>query len=649
MAKNLRLVQFEMPPYILFLLLLIFGPFLLEAADSIFHFCGSTGNFTARSTYEKNLNSLLGSFSSSNSFTNGFLNLSSGESPDQVNGIALCRGDMVPSDCRACIADASVEIIRKCPAQKESVIFYEFCLLRYSDNTIYGVSASGNMFYMWNVNNATSISQFNQALRDLMYKLKDQAAAGNSTLKFAVGSEPGPDFRNIYGLTQCSPDLSATQCSDCLEDKIGNIAGCCNGKIGGRVIGPSCYIRFEVGRFYNASEQAAPTPSQVSSPPPPATNTTEPALEVNNSSNTTRIIIIVVVAASISLCIIIIGVFLFCRRKQRKSIQSNVEIEDEIKTAESLQYDFAIISAATDNFSEENKLGQGGFGYVYKGKLDNGKEIAVKRLSRGLGQGEQEFKNEVLLVARLQHRNLVQLIGFCLSGEERLLIYELMPNSSLDRFIFDPVKSRHLDWERRQKIIGGVARGLVYLHEDSLLRIIHRDLKASNVLLDADMTPKIADFGMARLVLMDETHAATSRIVGTYGYMAPEYALYGQFSVKSDVFSFGILVLEIISGQKNNHFQSGETVQDLLSFVRCLCHKMSKFSNNSPLILIFLNFSLAAGMEKLERGDSVEYHGSITRLWAKVGDTEMHSYRTLVCPRKCNKQTNYGFSCDDAQ
>ncbi|KAK4755043.1 hypothetical protein SAY87_008800 [Trapa incisa] len=178
-----------------------------------------------------------------------------------------------------------------------------------------------------------------------------------------VGQPPRKDLGRA---NECSPDLSATQCSDCLEDKIGNIAGCCNGKIGGRVIGPSCYIRFEVSRFYNASEQAAPTPSQVSSPPPPATNTTEPALEVNNSSNTTRIIIIVVVAASISLCIIIIGVFFFCRRKQRKSIQNNVEIEDEIRTAESLQYDFAIISAATDNFSEENKLGQGGFGYVYK-------------------------------------------------------------------------------------------------------------------------------------------------------------------------------------------------------------------------------------------------------------------------------------------
>ncbi|KAJ0830209.1 putative protein kinase RLK-Pelle-DLSV family [Helianthus annuus] len=214
---------------------------------------------------------------------------------------------------------------------------------------------------------------------------------------------------------------------------------------------------------------------------------------------------------------------------------------NEISTAESLQYSFGIIKAATNDFSENNKLGQGGFGLVYKGKLQNGQEIAVKRLSRDSGQGEQEFKNEVLLLARLQHRNLVRLLGFSLQGSERLLMYEFVQNASLDKFIFDPTKRVVLDWERRYKILGGVAKGLLYLHEDSRLKIIHRDLKASNILLDSQMIPKIADFGMARLFTPEETQANTSRIVGTYGYMAPEYAMHGQFSVKSDVFSFGVL------------------------------------------------------------------------------------------------------------
>ncbi|GKV37352.1 hypothetical protein SLEP1_g45392 [Rubroshorea leprosula] len=232
----------------------------------------------------------------------------------------------------------------------------------------------------------------------------------------------------------------------------------------------------------------------------------------------------------------------------------------------SLQYDLATIRTATNNFSDENKLGQGGFGVVYKGKLPKGQEVAVKRLSSASGQGDLEFKNEVLLVAKLEHRNLVRLLGFCLEGDERLLIYEFVPNRSLDHFIFDPIKHAQLDWEIRYKIIEGVARGLLYLHEDSRLRIIHRDLKASNVLLDEDMNPKIADFGMARLVVRDETHGNTSTIVGTYGYMAPEYAMHGQFSMKSDTFSFGVLLLEIISGQKNSCFRIEESIEDLLSY-----------------------------------------------------------------------------------
>ncbi|KAJ7967624.1 Receptor-like protein kinase [Quillaja saponaria] len=265
-------------------------------------------------------------------------------------------------------------------------------------------------------------------------------------------------------------------------------------------------------------------------------------------SNTSRTVIAIVVP--IVACIVIFFFIFIYLRVKRKSWKNLEMDQDEIGSTESLQFDFGTISAATDNFSDSNKLGQGGFGAVYKGRLTNGQEIAVKRLSRESGQGDQEFKNEVLLVAKLQHRNLVRLLGFCLERRERLLIYEFVPNKSLDYLLFDPRKRAQLDWERRYKIIGGIARGLLYLHEDSRLRIIHRDLKVSNILLDADMNPKISDFGMARLFVVDQTQGNTSRIVGTFGYMAPEYAMHGYFSVKSDVYSFGVLVLEIVSGKE---------------------------------------------------------------------------------------------------
>ncbi|PRQ23789.1 putative protein kinase RLK-Pelle-DLSV family [Rosa chinensis] len=221
-------------------------------------------------------------------------------------------------------------------------------------------------------------------------------------------------------------------------------------------------------------------------------------------------------------------------------------------TIEALQFDLATIQIATNKFSSENKLGQGGFGEVFKGTLDNGQEIAVKRLSKCSGQGVQEFVNEVVMVAKLQHRNLVKLLGFCLQGEETLLVYEYMPNKSLDYFLFDPMKRQQLDWLRRCMIIGGIARGILYLHEDSRLRVIHRDLKASNILLDGNMNPKVSDFGMAKMFgVDDQTQGNTRRIVGTYGYMAPEYAMEGLYSIKSDVFSFGILLLEIVTGRRN--------------------------------------------------------------------------------------------------
>lgn len=229
-------------------------------------------------------------------------------------------------------------------------------------------------------------------------------------------------------------------------------------------------------------------------------------------------------------------------------------------------FDLAVILAATDSFSASNKIGEGGFGPVYMGKLEDGQEVAVKRLSRRSMQGAVEFKNEVKLIAKLQHRNLVRLLGCCVDEEERMLLYEYMHNQSLDTFIFDEGKRRLLRWQKRFDIILGIARGLQYLHEDSRFRIIHRDLKASNVLLDRNMVPKISDFGTARMFGGDQTTAYTLKVIGTYGYMSPEYAMDGVFSMKSDIYSFGVLVLEIITGRRNRGFYEEELDLNLLRY-----------------------------------------------------------------------------------
>ncbi|XP_002448589.2 G-type lectin S-receptor-like serine/threonine-protein kinase At4g27290 isoform X2 [Sorghum bicolor] len=235
------------------------------------------------------------------------------------------------------------------------------------------------------------------------------------------------------------------------------------------------------------------------------------------------------------------------RRKMLEYLRSTDEAGENL---ESPFISFEDIVAATDNFADSNELGKGGFGKVYKGVLQGTKEVAVKRLSKGSGQGTEEFRNEAVLIANLQHKNLVKLIGCCVHQDEKLLVYEYLPNKSLDYFIFDSARKHVLPWPIRCKIMQGIARGILYLHQDSRLTIIHRDLKASNVLLDKEMNPKISDFGMARIFSGNELEANTNRLVGTYGYMSPEYVMEGAFSVKSDTYSFGVLLLEMVSGLK---------------------------------------------------------------------------------------------------
>ncbi|KAF5749541.1 wall-associated receptor kinase-like 5 isoform X1 [Tripterygium wilfordii] len=300
--------------------------------------------------------------------------------------------------------------------------------------------------------------------------------------------------------------------------------------------------------------------------------------ETEHGSNQRRLLLIILLP--IAFIVIVLVSVVYYRRGRLFKRKGGAETETIILGTRTLSgseqleseapriqvFTFAQIKAATNNFSNANKLGEGGYGPVYKGELSRGQQIAVKRLAASSTQGLEEFKNEVSLTARLQHVNLVRVMGFCSERDENMLIYEYMPNGSLDLYLFDPIRRYILDWNKRVRIIEGVIQGLLYLQEYSNFTIIHRDLKSSNILLDEELNAKISDFGMAKLFRKDLTEANTGRIVGTYGFAPPEYLKKGIYSMKYDVYSFGVLLLQIISSKKITNFYGPSENLNLLEY-----------------------------------------------------------------------------------
>lgn len=241
-------------------------------------------------------------------------------------------------------------------------------------------------------------------------------------------------------------------------------------------------------------------------------------------------------------------------------------------------FTFRELAASTQNFRVSNLIGEGGFGSVYKGRLDSGKVVAIKQLNLNGLQGNQEFIVEVLMLSLLRHSNLVTLIGYCTDGDQRLLVYEYMPLGSLENHLFDLEPHRDpLDWHTRLKIAVGAARGLEYLHCKANPPVIYRDLKSSNILLDNDFNPKLSDFGLAKLgPVGDNTHVST-RVMGTYGYCAPDYAMSGRLTIKSDIYSFGVVLLELITGRKAIDMTKKSGEQNLVSWSRPFLKDRKKF------------------------------------------------------------------------
>ncbi|XP_057446357.1 cysteine-rich receptor-like protein kinase 25 isoform X3 [Lotus japonicus] len=521
------------------------------------HNCSTNKNFTANSTFQTHITTLL-SYLSSNSTNTKFHKADVGGT---VYGLFMCQFDLPPHLCQKCVSDAIHQTPSVCGTAQEAVIWYTHCMFRYSNgNFFYKVDTSSVYSDLNITSNNTSIYKMEQNMIVRIAKTVDNAAiqAGDSDERHGTVSSKLNDGLTLYALAQCTHDLAINDCKGCLGVVIGEaIPWTYLGSIGGRVMYPSCSLRFELFLFYKEPNNSL-SPNGVPSS----------AREKNHGQ--LRTIVLIVVGVIIILMAASFVGYCMLRRKAKKSYTTIIKenLCEEFATLEPLHFDLAMIKAATNNFANENKIGKGGFGEVYKGIFLDGRQIAVKRLSSSSTQGANEFKNEILLIAKLQHRNLVAFIGFCLEEEEKILIYEYVTNRSLDYFLFDSQQPKPLSWVERYSIIKGIAQGITYLHEHSRLKVIHRDLKPSNVLLDENMIPKISDFGLARIVEINQDQESTHRIVGTYGYMSPEYAMLGHFSEKSDVFSFGVMILEIITGKKNlSSYELHRVMNGLLSYV----------------------------------------------------------------------------------
>ncbi|KAF0905243.1 hypothetical protein E2562_003846 [Oryza meyeriana var. granulata] len=540
------------------------GDEAVPVVNSIASICNSTAvkrTYQPNSKFEANLNSLFAVLSK-NASASGYAAGAFGAAPDTAYGLVLCRGDFTGNDCSAArLASSFQEALSFCSYSKDVTVYHDQYQLRYSDQDVLTGAANSPETVAWNMNNISDASDdvvvaFDALVAQLVNAVADKAS--NASRRYAAGLAGfEPEMKTVYAIAQCTPDLSPAQCRTCLVGIIGQMPKWFSGRVGGRIVGVRCDIRYETDLFFKTTNDMV-----VLTPLP------DPSSQGSSSSGGSKNSVLWIVAIVVPVTVLLLGFlgcFLWIRRRRRRGTVSmptmSMEMEQVLKLwrieesgSEFSLYDIDQIADATDNFSDANKLGQGGFGPVYKGQLPDGLEIAIKRLSSCSVQGLMEFKTEIQLIAKLQHTNLVRLLGCCVQADEKMLIYEYMHNKSLDCFIFDTEKGATLNWDKRFRIIDGIAQGLLYLHKHSRLRVIHRDLKASNILLDREMNPKISDFGMARIFCSNVTEANTTRVVGTHGYIAPEYASEGLFSIKSDVFSFGVLLLEIISGKRTAGF-----------------------------------------------------------------------------------------------
>ncbi|RAL42916.1 hypothetical protein DM860_009698 [Cuscuta australis] len=529
-------------PFILFLNLLLPDPsYSAPRAQKVKLICGNQmeHNTTA---FVPNFVSVMENLSDQMR-TRGWGLSIAGSGPDTNYGLAQCYGDLSLLDCVLCYAEART-LLPICFPHSGGTIYLDGCFMRAENYSFFQEYKGPNDTRVCGSGTPRKDFSFQKAARKGVMQLVSDAPNNNGSGRAEL-AVPGRRNESVYVLGDCWKTLNVSSCRACLENASKSMLGCLP-RSEGRVLHAGCFMRYSDNNFLNP----------VSS---------------NHGSSRASVAVIVIATVS-SVIVLVLGLvialyFLKQRRIEKKRKGSNdVARLVKILHDSSLNFKYSTLEKATGNFNEANKLGQGGFGTVYKGVLADGREIAVKRLFFNNKHRVADFYNEVNIISSVQHKNLVRLLGCSCAGPESLLVYEYLPNQSLDQFIFDPVKDRMLNWEKRFEIIIGTAEGLVYLHENSKNRIIHRDIKASNILLDSRLRAKIADFGLARTFEEDKSHISTA-IAGTLGYMAPEYLAHGQLSEKADVYSFGVVLLEIVTGRQNNRSKAAEYTDSLVNIV----------------------------------------------------------------------------------
>ncbi|TVU42271.1 hypothetical protein EJB05_08665, partial [Eragrostis curvula] len=491
----------------------------------------SGSKFIDFTMYQANRDRLAHSLCAEAAINGGFFNSSFGVGTDEVFGVVMCYIPSTWEECKKCLEIAPSFVSPACPNGLTGGLMYDRCILRYSDQSFASTTIDqGRRLEQVRIAYVEDMVTMNNSRWRMMNRLIPEAAV--APLRYANGSELYKDSILTYGLVQCRIDLTQEECTKCLTSLVKYFLDTNPNTTAGSVREFSCYVQYH-------EEPIIILMNPPGAPTPPAGSKKDGKLHLITGF---------AAASSISLFFALsVLLWIFIQWCLKRIARDEMEVEFS-NGAGPKRFDYNVLAVATCHFSDDQKLGEGGFGSVYRGFLaELSLDVAIKRVSRTSKQGRKEYASEVKIISRLRHRNLVQLIGWCHSRKELLLVYQLMPNGSLDAHLYNDEKM--LPWSFRYDIVLGIGSALLYLHQDCEQGVLHRDIKPSNVMLDESFCTKLGDFGLARLV-DHGLGAHTTELAGTMGYMDPECMTTGRFSTESDMYSFGVVLLEIACGRR---------------------------------------------------------------------------------------------------